>query len=296
MKPIFQQLLEAKSILLEDFEDDAKTIMGKDLAGAVASLKTKASDSEFQQGATSGKSDGADNDESADFATKPIEASKMFPTQKEIGFGKSLHDLCQDKYGAIDSAFGNPVFMPSPDGKIPIMCAELGGNIAILDGHHRWSSCFMINPDAKMACDIMKGDFQRPEDALKAMQFAIAAKAGKIATKGMDGKDLMTESGQAVEDYVLENIGEKEIGLFKKHKPELDSKEKIAKYVRANHAKIAKMRGAFPRAIMPQAGENNLDQGDVNKAIEKGEINFSPPYVKESSLKETLQRRAGIKK
>lgn len=278
-------------ILNEDFKKDAEDIMGKDLAGAVAALKTKAADKEFQAGANAGNQDGAEDDETAEFSNKPVEASKMFPTQKEIGFGKSLKDLCQDKYGAIDSAFGNPVFMPSPDGKIPIMCAELGGNIAILDGHHRWSSCFMINPDAKMSCDIMKGDFQDPEDALKAMQFAIAAKAGKVITKGMDGQDLMTASGQDVEDYVLENIGEKEVELFKKHKPELDSKEKIAKYVRGNHAKIAKMQGPYPRLIMPQAGKNDLDQGDVNKAIKKGEINFSPPYVKE-----TFQRRAGIKK
>ena len=42
---------------------------------------------------------------------------------------------------------------------------------------------------------------------------------------------------------------------------------------------------------MPQAGENNLDQGKVNTAISKGEINFNKPYVKE-----LFQRRAGIKK
>ena len=296
MKPIFQQLLEAKSILLEDFEDDAKTIMGKDLAGAVASLKTKASDSEFQQGATSGKSDGADDDEEVSSNTHPVPATKMFPTQQEIGFGNSLEDLVKDKYEQIDNAFNSPVEMSSADGKTPILVADIGGNIAILDGHHRWSLCFMINPDADMSCDILKGDFDSAEDALKAMQFAIAAKAGKVVTKGFEGKDLMSTSTKEVEQYIKDNIIDSAIEKFKKYKPEIfkeggDDKDAVASYIGEAHKKIVKMKGPYTRPIMPQAGASGVDQSDVNKALAQGAINFNEPYIKEA-----FQIRAGIKK
>ncbi len=288
-------------ILNEDFKKDAEDVMGKDLAGAVAALKTKASDKEFQKGAAAGQEDGAEDDEKVPSSEKPVPATKMFPTQAEIGFGNSLDDLVADKYEQIDNAFNTPVKMSSPSGKSPILVADIGGEIAILDGHHRWSLCFMINPDADMSCDILKGDFDTPEDALKAMQFAIAAKAGKVKTKGFEGKDLMSVSTEEVVKYVEENIVDSAIEKFKKYKPELfeeggDDKKAIASYIGNTHKKIVKMKGLFTRNIMPQADFSGAPQDTVNTALAKGDINFNKPYVKESSIKEAFQRRAGIKK
>ena len=142
--------------IMEDAAADLEKAMDKDLAGAVGDLKTLAGNPDFKQVANKGAEDGKPDDEKVAFTTAPVPARKMYPTQAEIGFGNSLADIVNDKYGAIDSAFKSPVKMPSPDGKIPVLCAEIGGKIAILDGHHRWSLCFMINPDAQMMCDIMK--------------------------------------------------------------------------------------------------------------------------------------------
>ena len=293
MNSVYKQILQAKGLLIEDFKKDAKDIMGKDLAGAVSSLKTKAGEEEFQSGATAGQQDGSDNDEKITSNETPIPATKMFPTQKEIGFGNSLEDLVKDKYEQIDNAFTNPVKMSSPDGKVPILTADIGGEIAILDGHHRWSLCFMINPDAEMACDVLKGDFDTAEDALKAMQFAIAAKAGKVVTKNFEGQDLMSVSTGEVEKYVRENIVDSAIEKFKKYKPEIfkgeDDKESVAKYVGETHKKIKEMVGPYTRTIMPQAGASGTSQDDVNKALAQGDVNFNEPY-----LKEALQKRAGI--
>ena len=293
MNSVYKQLLQAKGLLTEDFEKDAKDIMGNDLAGAVSSLKTKASDKEFQSGATAGQDDGSDSDEKVTSNVTPIPATKMFPTQKEIGFGNSLEDLVKDKYEQIDNAFTNPVKMSSPDGKVPVLTADIGGEIAILDGHHRWSLCFMINPDAEMACDVLKGDFDTAEDALKAMQFAIAAKAGKVVTKNFEGQDLMSISTGEVEKYVRENIVDSAIEKFKKYKPEIfkggDDKESVAKYIGETHKKIKAMVGPYTRTIMPQAGASGTSQDDVNKALAQGDINFNEPYLKES-----FQKRAGI--
>jgi hypothetical protein len=312
MKTIFQQLLEAKGLLTEDFADDAKDIMGKDLAGAVADLKAKAADKDFKAGANAGRSDGDDEDEKISSSETSVPATEMFPTQAEIGFGNSLADLVADKFECIDNAFSNPVKMSSKEGKTPILTADIGGEIAILDGHHRWSLCFMINPEAEMSCDVLKGDFNDAGDALKAMQFAIAAKAGAVKTKNFEGKDLMAVSTEEVEEYVAENIVPSAVEKFAKFKPEIfakagikkpnktrdldDTKVKkaIGKYIGESHKLILKMKGPNPRNIMPQSGKSGTSQDDVNKALAQGDINFNEPFVKENSLKEQFQIRAGI--
>jgi len=274
-------------LIIEDAADDLKKAMDKDLAGAVADLKAKASDAEFKAAANKGTEDGQPEDEKVPFNTTPIACAKMFPTQAEIGFGNSLDDIVNDKYGAIESAFTNPVKMPSPDGKIPVLCAEVDGQVAILDGHHRWSLCFMINPKAQMMCDIMKAPAgMGAEDALKAMQLAIAAKAGKVITKPFEGQDLMATSTEEVRKYVLENIGDKEVATFAKFDKALNTKEAVADHVANSHKLIVKMKGPYPRTIMPQAGKSGdkTTQTAVNTAFQSGEINFKEPF-KESATK-----------
>jgi len=308
--------------LIEDASAELEKAMSKDLAGAVGDLKAKAGNADFKQVASKGTEDGAPDDEKVSFTTTSVPAKKMYPTQAEIGFGNSLDDIINDKYGAIDSAFKNPVKMPSPDGKIPVLCAEIGGKIAILDGHHRWSLCFMINPEADMMCDIMKAPAGMDAgEALKAMQLAIAAKAGKVVTKPFEGKDLMATSPGEVKKYVEQGIGGKEIKKFMTYKPELFGKtstkepsdtqqdtvsEKtdkdknskafarrqalsratVANYIANNHKLILAMKGPYPRNIMPQAGKSGVNQSDVNAALQAGDINFKEPFkVSESSTK-----------
>lgn len=38
------------------------------------------------------------------------------------------------------------------------------------------------------------------------------------------------------------------------------------------------MKGTFPRKIMPQADFSGAPQGDVNKALSQGTINFDEPF------------------
>lgn len=278
-------------LMIEDAAADLEKTMGKGLAGAVADLKAKASDQEFKAAAAKGTEDGNSEDEKVSFSTTPIACTKMFPTQAEIGFGNSLDDIIKDKYGAIDAAFTNPVKMPSPEGKIPVLCAEVNGQIAILDGHHRWSLCFMINPKSQMMCDIMKAPAgMGAEDALKAMQLGIAAKAGNVVTKPFEGKDLMATSTEEVRKYILDNIGEEEVAKFAKYESTLNSKEAIADHVANAHKLIIKMKGPFPRTIMPQAGKSGTTQSDVNKAFASGEINFKEPFAVKESANKTIDK------
>ena len=277
------RLQKLAGILKEDFEDDVEDIKKSSLATAVDKIRDLIKDPDFINKATSGEKDGANKDESISFSEGNPSCSDMLPSQAEIGFGNSLADICNDKFGAIDSAFSNPVLMPSKAGKIPVLTARIGSDIVILDGHHRWSLCFMINPDAKIKCDIMETPAGfKAADALKIMQLAIGVEAGKVVTNPFENKDLMAVSTKEVIEYVTENIGEKEIATFTKYKPELNSKESIAKYIGESHKKIVKMKGPFPRTIMPQAGDSGASQDSVNTALEKGKINFNTPFKKES--------------
>lgn len=261
-------------------EDDLAKFATADLSNTVSMLKTLGSDKDFNTLLKGGNEDGDVADEQVSFNQANVACTDMFPTQAEIGFGNSLDDLCNDKFGAIESAYSSPVMMPAPGKRTPILCASVGGKVYILDGHHRWSSCFMINNKAEMACDIMQLEgATEPEHALKIMQMAIAAKAGVIKTKGVPGKDLMATSTNEVKSYVVDNIGEKEVALFgEKSQGKLDTKEKIADEVANAHTEILKMKGDFVRPIMPQAGESGVDQADVNTALEKGMVNFKEPF------------------
>jgi hypothetical protein len=280
---IVKVALQTESVVNEDFEDDVESIKKAPLATAVDKIRNLIKDPDFKDKIKAGEFDGAKIDEVVSFGSSNIKCTKMFPTQAEIGFDNSLADIVNDQYGAIDSAFTNPVLMPAAPKKIPILTARIGSDIAILDGHHRWSLCFMINPEAEMECDIMETPSgYTAEDALKIMQLAIGAEAGKVVTKPFNGKDLMAVATNEVIKYITENIGEKEIATFAKYKPELNSKETIAAHVGEAHKKIVNMKGPFPRTIMPQAGDSGTSQVAVNKALEKGEININAPFKKES--------------
>jgi len=278
--------------LIEDFEDDVKSLGKADLGTSVDLIRKFIQDPEFKEKIKSGEADGDTSDDVIKFSSATPSCNKMFPTQAEIGFAQSLADIVNDKWGAIDAAFSSPVLMPSPDGKIPILTANVGGKIAILDGHHRWSLCFMINPEAKMQCDVMETPTgYTSQDALKIMQLAIGAVAGKVVTAPFEGNDLMASSTDEVIKYISDNIGEKEIAKFLKYKPELTSKEAIAAYIGESHKKIIQVKGENPRTIMPQAGKSGdkSTQATVNKALEKGEINFNEPIATKESINKKLE-------
>ena len=86
---------------------------------------------------------------------------------------------------------------------------------------------------------------------------------------------------EEVVEYVDKNIGEKEIDLFDKYtNGELSSAAEIANEAGEAHAVIVKMKGDFPRKIMPQASHSGAvgGQDGVNKALSRGAINYKEPY------------------
>ena len=297
--------------LSEGEEEEVKSIDqvaddGNDLAKTVSLLRTLQKDPDLKKKLGAGAEDGLPDDEQVTFRTDSVACLKMFPTQKEIGFDKSVKDILTEQFDAIKTVYSGAGFqMPVQGDPSPISCFEGGGKIWILDGHHRWSLAFMINPESKPKCSIMsiKG-VDDPKAALKLIQMAIAAKGDDIPSKKAKGDDLMDSSEEAVKKYVLEGIQEKAIKAFKEGTDgKLDTKEKIADHVAASQPKIAAMAGDFPRPIMPQAGDaSGTSASDVENALKAGEINYMAPFdkesddVKEAYKREVWQQRAGIKR
>tara|TARA_B100001094_G_scaffold330709_1_gene396630 strand:- start:4 stop:861 length:858 start_codon:yes stop_codon:yes gene_type:complete len=272
-------MLKLKSLLTEAPADAIAKVADAGLAQSVSMLKKLASDPDMQGLLAKGAEDGEPKDEVVKFSTANLGCTKMFPTQAEIGFGNSLDDLVFDKYNVIDSCFKSPVKLGPPPGT-PVLCAKVGGKIFILDGHHRWSSCFMTNRNAKMMCDIMEVPAGKDaEGALKIMQMAIAAKAGKVLTKDFQGQDLMATGTDEVESYVNEKMVESAIEKFNKYtNGALSDAASIAIELGVAHKVIVSMKGKFPRSIMPQADHSGAPQDTVNQALAKGTINFDEPF------------------
>jgi hypothetical protein len=275
-------MLKLKPLITEAPSDDLAKVVDAGLAQSVSMLKKLASDPDMQGLLAKGAEDGKPKDEVVKFSQGSIPCTKMFPTQAEIGFGNSLDDLCKNQpwRSAVKAAFKSPVLMPSKPDNVPVLAAKVGGKVFILDGHHRWSLCFMINRNAKMVCDIMEVPAGKDaEGALKIMQMAIAAKAGKVLTKDFEGKDLMATGTDEVENYVVDNIEPERIEEFNQGtNGALADAAAIATEVGKAHKVIASMKGKFPRSIMPQADHSGAPQDTVNQALAKGTINFDEPF------------------
>ena len=253
------------------------------LAQYVAILKKYASDPAFRALAGSGQTDGDPDDEQVKVTRTSTAAKNLTATQAEIGFGNSLADQATNKYKATEAALGlagTPVIMPSADDPPPAILIYNGKYV--LDGHHRWSQIMMTNPDGDVAVDNVTGPaLDNEEEALKAMQLAIAAAAGNVVTKPFKGENLMKASPEQVAQYVLKNVTDEVLQLLlKAGKIEKPDKNLAARYFAGNLNTIKKRAGKFSREkSMPQAGKSGVSQGAVNKVLGTGKINFQAPQA-----------------
>jgi CheY-like chemotaxis protein len=253
---------------------------GTPLATYVAVLKKYADDPEFDKIAAAGQQDGAPTDEVAKVTPATVAAQELTATQAEIGFGNSLADQVQNKFDSTKTALGlngTPIVMSSKAGPVPLLVYN---GKYILDGHHRWSQIMMVNPTGTVKIDNLTGPaIDNEEEALKVMQFAIAANADKVVTKPFEGENLMQANPKQVENYVLKNVTDEVLQLLvQAEKIAKPDKRLAAKYIAGNLPVIKKSAGRFSREkSMPQAGDSGVSQDTVNKSLETGKVNFDRP-------------------
>ena len=311
-------MIKLKNILLEDSRkvrkgaQDLYVWMKSALSAQGADPTGKLSTS-AKRLVTKGKQDGDESDD-----TTIVAGGLQYPSvadikasQNEVGKDQSLQNVMTGKDGmsfdGIDYGDVNWLIdAMKPGAKITFSNALLGADtedgMVVLDGHHRWSQAFMINPTAVVNVEVAKSNLSA-DDTLQAVHLAILAKTGASKTKGAKGGNLFSANEGDIEGYL--NAPKRKVDP----KTGEDSDTGIAPYIYAvmktknitdpvegKKAAIAYamdaikkcadtvVPGAPKRDSMPQAdGElNAIDAKGAFDALGSGEVNFSPPYRKES--------------
>ncbi len=227
---------------------------------------------------------------------------ELIPTQNEIGFSNSLNDIIDkpkwDKDGSTIQELekilvGDNVILRSDKGATPII--TFAGKY-IIDGHHRWSKICCANPKATVVCLDFKNDSigENPELALKAFHLAIAGETKGMLTQKALGQNLLKTSPAVVEKFILENIKDQYLAVYKKYKNVINpkaaeiNKEQVARYIANNSMSVSgKEPGTdTPRAYMPQ-----VDQApSAEDSLAKGKINFASDKVAENLFESTFNK------
>jgi hypothetical protein len=276
---------EAAAKLKRAFQDP-------NVSGFVQKFKAIAQDPKVQAVLAAGKGDKkGPEDEQLPYERVMIPVLNLKPTQNEIGFDQSVMGLLTDEYKSLKSILVGT--NPDVGGEIVIY-----NSMYVIDGHHRWSSVFAGNPKAKMAAFNIKGKL-KPTEVLKAVHAAIAMIAKKVPAAEPKGINILKGiSYQEVLEKVNKNLSPEAKDVWAENGQK--SNEEIAKYINTNLQKLISANkpvpGAPGRIDMPQTDakgtgviKNKLD------LLSKGVVNFNEPAANDKEIKETLQRRAGIK-
>ncbi|OAN36417.1 DUF4214 domain-containing protein [Mycolicibacterium iranicum] len=190
--------------------------------------------------------------ESIDINPITAEASWLLPTQNEIGVDNSLgfpltHADTLAQYLAGGTVLAGSVILTANDGTY------------IVDGHHRWSSLYVINPYAQISA-VDLGYVPNAQGALKETQLAIGAQLGYLPVQQIQGPNLFTigrpEFDAAVERLI--NSGSDPAAVMKVFKDvkKLDDMAAVQDYLWANVLRMREFNrpvaGATGRGYMPQ--------------------------------------------
>jgi hypothetical protein len=181
----------------------------------------------------------------------------LIPTQNEVDVDKSLKFPLTSASSARMALFcSEPIRILNS----PIVTAANGRYV--IDGHHRWSQTYAVNPKCEMA-SLDLTDIKNPINALKSTQLAIASgkdKDGKDITTipfaTVQGKNLLKIGESDLKEYVVKTLKDDVLEVFKEFKSSLDTKEKVADYIWENVSEMQKsnqpIEGAPGRGVMPQ--------------------------------------------
>ena len=141
----------------------------------VERLKVIAKDKKLRAFLAAGKKDGALDDESITSSPATIAAKSLSPTQSEIDLSNSVAFSFKNP-GSIGAFYSGGAWQ----GGDPIITA---GGKYVIDGHHRWSSAIIFNPEIQLNC--ININIDDPQMALKMTQAAIAVTKNDLPTQGV---------------------------------------------------------------------------------------------------------------
>jgi hypothetical protein len=239
----------------------------------VAELGSGADDPRVQAVLRAGLQDGNPRDESVGVSAGGGPCTQFLPIQNEIDLSKSLGFIA-----------ARPANVPKVLAGGPISAADMGGspiisaaNQYIVDGHHRWSQVYMINPDAVIeTMDIKISD---PETALRAMQAAIAVVQKRVPSqKVAKGLNVFAMSDEAMVKWMRGNFTPDFIKLFVANSEATDAKGVIEQILfnihlmKENNSPVTDIS----RGYMPQTGNAETIDSEL-RALSRGIVNFKEP-------------------
>jgi len=178
-----------------------QTLKEKDYVAFVNKLKELAGNPEFQKALNYGQKDGKPEDEKVALNAMSPKVTALRPTQNEIDMNGSL----KFAVGSVKNLLGLLQDGEKSPGGNPIVTGA-GGTI-VLDGHHRWSQVYCVNPNATIKAIDLQVPGAKPMDYLKIMQLAIASNLKKVPVQSVKGTNLLDPSltRQQLAKWILNN-------------------------------------------------------------------------------------------
>jgi hypothetical protein len=177
----------------------------------------------------------------------------LIPTQNEIDVSKSLSfPLTNVPTAQLYLAGGNIAVA----GK---KIVTSGGGKYIIDGHHRWSQVFVVNPDCLYQC-LDLTELCEPFDALKAAEIGIAGDLENVPIAEVKGTNLLTIDEQTLSNFIKEKINKDVIRAFAYY-GKGDTVEQITSYLYGN----VKLMQTNNKPIQNAPSRNYMPQTNLSK-------------------------------
>jgi len=190
----------------------------------------------------------------SDFVTyqeSSVTVQSCIPTQNEIDVNKSLvYPLTVPE--AFKNCFNNNIII----NKAPILVYPLGPKNYIMDGHHRWSQVYAINPQATMAATLCKPAAKiQPIEMLKAIQTAIAATTQNVPVAEVKGTNLLNTDVNQLQRFIQETLTDSVLAVCQQMNFGNDKASvatKIIQNINLMRKTNQPIAGAPKRDVMPQ--------------------------------------------
>ena len=187
---------------------------------------------------------------------KLIRVTDLKPTQNQILMNESIKLPLQDE------ATAENYLNCGTDGVTVVNPIITAGGKFIVDGHHRWSQVYALNPECKIkAIDLV--NLSEPIAALKAAQLAIAVNANSLPVSAANGVNILgnalTESEYKSQILKMMNYG---VWLVFRKVKGFKTKEEVSNYIWGNilmmRTKNNHVAGAPNRSLMPQTDDKTV--------------------------------------
>ena len=204
-------------------------------------------------------------------------SQNLKPIQYEIDLEKSLEWVGKHPEN-IPLMLRGGTLGPERFGGVPMVVSY---GQYIIDGHHRWSQVYMINPEARLDC--INLHIEDPLLALRKSQITIAATTGEVPVATVQpGKNIYTMSPMEIRSTIPRYLNPAFYQAFYDTYPNrFKCEEDVQAHIYGN---ILRMRresrplSDIGRELMPQYGKVGAFRGV--EALEAGMVNNEPPYVK----------------